>query len=597
MPELPDVLALEKLIEEKCQENHVPGGALVVVKDDQVVLMRSFGWRDVEHKLLVTPHTLFLLCSCTKAFTAMAAVMSQDAGLLSLDDSLKKYLPYLQFRDRETDSQVTLRDLLAHRTGLRAYSDFATIGGVLSREEYIRVVASAKPVARLREKYQYVNGMYSAAGEAIAAANQSTWEQGMADYIFKPLGMTGSVPSRLDVTTAADFTFGYQYLPEKEDWHRFDVPDFTTLAPAGGIFISIRDLAQWLRLMLGKGIFEGKRLVSEAGYRDLITGQMPIDETVSYCLGWVVYEGNGQQILEHNGGTAGFSSVVAFMPEQKIGYAFLANSSPTPLTNFRHGGMTFFWPWLVGPIPTATAEETPAAPPVEMSPAPEESDYSGPMTVEELLANMIAAAGGEANLRRHTSRVEKRLIDFEHQGIMAEDTLWAKAPGAQVVEQTWMALDKTLGTVRVCCDGDRAFQEASFMPRVDIAGSGLEDLRREWAFDPLLNARTLFSELRIKGMAKVDEEEVYVLEKTPEQGHRVLDYVSAATFLLHKRERHDSTVTFFSDYRIIDGQAMPFTRIEQDGNGNKIIRVQSIEFNIDIPDAIFQPPRPDPSGE
>ncbi len=589
MTELPDVSALEKGIEEKCEEYHVPGGALVVVKDDQIVSMRSFGWRDVEHKLPVTPDTLFLLCSCTKAFTAMAAVMSQEAGKLSLDDPVKKYLPYLRFRDPETDAQVTLRDLLAHRTGLRAYADFAAVGGVLSREEYIRVVASAKPAAKLREKYQYVNGMYAAAGEAIAAAELSTWEQVMADYLFKPLGMTDSAPSKLDVEKAADFTFGYQYLPEKEDWHRFDMLDFTALAPAGGIFLSIRDLAQWLRLMLGEGVFEGKRLVSEAGYRDLITGQMPIDETVSYCLGWVVYEWNGQRIIEHNGGTAGFSSVVAFMPDQKIGYAFLANSSPTPLTSFRQGGTMFFWPWLVGPIPTASAEKTPAAPPAEAPPAPEESDYSGPMTVEELLTNMIAAAGGETNLRRHTSRMEKRRLDWEHQGVTAEATLWAKAPDAQAVEQTWMALGKTLGTVRVCCDGERGFQEASFMPRVDIAGSDLEDLRREWAFDSLLNARTLFSELKIKGMAKVDEEAVYVLEKIPEQGHRILDYISATTFLLRKCERHNATVCF-SDYRMIDGQAVPFLHIQQDGNGEMIVHVQSVEFNVDIPDAKFQPP-------
>lgn len=127
------------------------------------------------------------------------------------------------------------------------------------------------------------------------------------------------------------------------------------------------------------------------------------------------------------------------------------------------------------------------------------------------------------------------------------------------------------------------------MPRVDIAGSDLEDLRREWAFDSLLNARTLFSELKIKGMAKVDEEAVYVLEKIPEQGHRILDYISATTFLLRKCERHNATVCF-SDYRMIDGQAVPFLHIQQDGNGEMIVHVQSVEFNVDIPDAKFQPP-------
>ena len=104
--------AIEKAIEEKRKETGAPGVAVVVIKDDKVILQKGFGLRDIERNLPVTPKTLFPIESCTKAFTAMAAVISADEGKLSLDDSPKKYLPYFKLQDPEADSKITVRDLL-----------------------------------------------------------------------------------------------------------------------------------------------------------------------------------------------------------------------------------------------------------------------------------------------------------------------------------------------------------------------------------------------------------------------------------------------------------------------------------------------------
>ena len=118
----------------------------------------------------------------------MLAVMSADEGKLSLDDSPKKFLPYFTLRDEDAAAKITLRDLLSHRSGLNR-TDLAMVTGVLNREELIKVAGMAKPTAKLGEKFQYQNVMYTAAGEAVAKAQNSTWDNLIANEIFKPLGM------------------------------------------------------------------------------------------------------------------------------------------------------------------------------------------------------------------------------------------------------------------------------------------------------------------------------------------------------------------------------------------------------------------------
>jgi CubicO group peptidase (beta-lactamase class C family) len=314
--------AIEKAIEEKRKETGAPGVAVVVVKDDKVILQKGFGLRDIERNLPVTPKTLFPIASCTKAFTAMAAVISADEGKLSLDDSPKKYLPYFRLQDPEADSKITVRDLLIHNSGLDQ-TDISWYTGALTREEVIRVAGLAKPTAKFREKFQYQNVMYVAAGEVVAESNKSTWEKIIADRFFGPLGMKSSKTSVKEMQKAADFASGYQ-LEEKAAIKR-PIRDTTNIAPAGAIYSNIEDMAQWVRLMLGKGVFEGQRFVSEKGFEEITKRQIAWGAAY-YGLGWTLSRWRGQQILSHGGLTAdGFNSLVALMPEQKVGLVFLTN--------------------------------------------------------------------------------------------------------------------------------------------------------------------------------------------------------------------------------------------------------------------------------
>jgi CubicO group peptidase (beta-lactamase class C family) len=322
--------AIEKAIDEGRQKRGIPGLSLVIVKDDRVVYMKGLGYRDFERKVPVTPDTLFAIGSSTKAFTSMLVAMGADEGKISLDDSPKKFLSYFKLQDPDADAKITVRDLLSHSSGLNR-TDLAWITGVLNREEVIRVAAQAKPTAKLREKWQYQNVMYSAAGECVAKAEGSSWESLIKERIFKPLGMRGSNLNVADTLRSPDHSNGYNYDEDTKETRQLPMRDFPQVAAAGAINSNARDMAQWLRLMLGGGVFEGKRLVSENSFAELIKPQMKVGGNVNYGLGWMLREWHGHKVAEHGGNIDGFNAQVALMPDQHLGFVMLTNVSASTL--------------------------------------------------------------------------------------------------------------------------------------------------------------------------------------------------------------------------------------------------------------------------
>ena len=324
-PELAAALAaIEKAVEKKRQSLHVPGAALVIVKDDRVVLLKGFGLREVERKLPVTPDTLFGIGSSTKTFTALAAVISADEGKLSLEDTPRKFLPYFKLRDPEANAQVTLRDMLSHRTGLEAYGNHElSYNSYHTSEEMIRIGMQAKPTARFRAQGQYNNAMYIAVGEVIGQAQHSTWEAVVQSRIFRPLGMTASNFSSRVMQQTADFAWGYDEQGARLNTFKRDAG-----AAAGAINSNAKEMGQWVRLLVGGGSVNGKRLVSAQGWQAMLTRHSDVfDEP--YGLGlWIVDPKKvvGQQWYAHPGTSDGFSANVMFSPEQKLGFAILANA-------------------------------------------------------------------------------------------------------------------------------------------------------------------------------------------------------------------------------------------------------------------------------
>ncbi len=682
--------AIEMAVEELRLSLGAPGLSLVIVKDDQVLLMKGFGLRDVERKLPVTPDTLIPIASATKSFTAMATMMSVDQHILSLEDSPKKFLPYFKLRDPEANAQVTLRDLLSHRTGLMSHADLAGATGVLNREELIRVAGEAKPTARFREKSQYNNVMFAAAGAALAKARHSTWEQVIADLIFKPLGMKASNSSIQELQKSQDFSYGYTPPDESHVNHRLPFQDLSAYAPSSTINSNARDMAKWLRLMLGEGVFNGKRLVSKQSFKELLTSQIKVNEQIETGLGWVLADWHDIRLVLHNGSTDGFYSLVEMIPAKNTGYAMLANVNDPAL---EAGIRKIIWSNLAGittdsispahvsnapsdcstlTTPAGRSQHTSAQKKdgrvLEELPGSYESekgdasaklyvkdnhvmmlmagqppytligkgtdnfclaelpgayslevkrDASGnvsaialtepnstmelkrveefiaSLTVEQLMAKVVNANGGEANMRKHKTMEANITVDFENQGVKADGVILAKAPNSMTTMLTLKAVGKKIGTIREYFDGVQGGDETSFSPSEPKAPSEVENSKVEDDFyRQHLDWKKLFQNVTIKKMAKIGGEEVFVVVKTPPKGPPVVDYVSATSYLVLKREvlAEDAPLTMvYTDYRLVDGALIPFTTTQQIAKlGEVVTQIKTVKFNVAIAGSEFR---------
>jgi len=339
--------AIEAKVEARRKELGIPGMSLAIVKDGKVVYSKGLGYKDFESKVPVTADTQFAIGSATKAFTALTVLMAQDAGKLSLDDHPRKLLPYFKMRDADTDAKITIRDLLSHSSGLNR-TDLAMVTGQLNRHELIQVAAQAKPTAKLREKWQYQNLMFTAAGEIAAAAEKQPWEKLVPERVLKPLGMTNSSMSIAELEKVKDRSFGYTYNFDTKQTTRLPYREIIEVAPAGSINSSANDMAKWLQFVLSGGKTpEGKRLVSEASFAEWVKPQMNItpDGKMAYGLGWFIQDWNGLKVVQHGGNIDGFNSLVAMVPEKNVGFVMLTNVSASPLGNEL---MPIVWQNLIG---------------------------------------------------------------------------------------------------------------------------------------------------------------------------------------------------------------------------------------------------------
>jgi len=562
---------IRRIVDEQMRGQHIPGAVLAIVRDDKVIYLQPMGVRDIEHNLPVTPDTLFPIGSCTKAFTSMEIARSADRGLLSLDDHPRKFLPYLKLADPEADAQVTIRDMLSHRTGLKAYADLAAEPGVLTREEYVRAATSAKPAVKFRTKFQYSNAMYVAAGEIAGRVNHSTWEDVIADDVFKPLAMTSSVAVITEMLKSPDHATGYVF---EKSYRAVSAPkSLTALAPAGAIASNAHDMTQWLRMLTGGGRIDGRQWISPPMFAEVTTPLIAVNPTTSYALGWAVYDWNGLRVVEHNGGSEGISALVTFIPEKHLGFVFLANTSSNSMTKIGNAGK-LLWPLLLGqknpPTPAAPAPPKPVT-------APAAVDVP---SVVDLLARMIDAAGGEAALRAHTSAEIRAHKSYDNQGVFADLTIEAKSPDLHNETEVWTAAKREIGRLRLYFDGRHGGQETTFgQDSINAAAANARD-HRQYAFPQLLALKNQTITVR------AGDDDTWILDLG--DGMRLL--VSRKTALITGREKEGETIAF-DDYRNMDGEIVPFRWTIEDNLGTSTIVVDSIRFNVPLDDALFSPRR------
>jgi CubicO group peptidase (beta-lactamase class C family) len=313
----------------------VPGMAVAVVKDGQVILAEGFGLRDIADGLKVTPQTLFAIGSATKAFTAVTMGILVDEGKVEWDTPVSQYLPTFKLQDDFATTHMTPRDLLCHRSGLPRH-DMIWYGTTLSRQELFDRLAQLEPSREFRSFWQYQNLMFMTAGHLVGTVSGSTWEEFTRRRIFEPLGMTGSDFSVEDMKAVADRALPYGERRGQVTELPYRSAD--AMGPAGSINSNVIDMAKWVMLNLNKGRFGGMTVVSEAAMREIQNPQMVIKDTFfnvlhdfpelsspSYGMGWFITSYRGHTLLHHGGGIDGFTAMVSIMPREKTGLIILTN--------------------------------------------------------------------------------------------------------------------------------------------------------------------------------------------------------------------------------------------------------------------------------
>ncbi|MGB9836378.1 MAG: serine hydrolase domain-containing protein, partial [Candidatus Saccharicenans sp.] len=216
----------------------VPGLALAVVKDKEVIFLKGYGYRDVENKLPMTPDTLLAIGSATKAFTTFSLARLVDEGKLDWDKPVRNYIPWFKLSDPGITERITPRDLVTHRSGLPRHDLLWYNNYQASREELVRRLAYLQFTADLREKFQYNNLMFLTAGYLLETLTGKTWEQAVRELALEPLQMKRTNFSVADSQKDQDFALPYDYRQKKIE--KIPFRNITNMGPAGSINSSVR---------------------------------------------------------------------------------------------------------------------------------------------------------------------------------------------------------------------------------------------------------------------------------------------------------------------------------------------------------------------
>ena len=327
--------SIDAYIQKGLKDWDVPGLAIVVVKDGQVVLMKGYGIKNIQKPAPVDENTLFMIASNTKLFTGTALALLEHQGKLSLNDKVVKYFPKYMLYDSISTSIVTIRDLLTHRIGTKTFQgDFSFWNTTLNREEIIQKMRLLKPTGVFRQDYGYCNSCFLTAGEIVPKVTGSPWEKFVEDSFLIPLEMKNTqtlstgIAQKLNVATpyTTSFTGKLTQVPY-DNWNN--------LAPAASIISNVSDLSHWLMMQLDSGRYKGKTIIPMGVVfktRDvsIVTNSrksaiLPMHFR-GYGLGVYGADYNGRAIYWHTGGAAGMVSNVCFVPEERLGIAILTNN-------------------------------------------------------------------------------------------------------------------------------------------------------------------------------------------------------------------------------------------------------------------------------
>jgi len=334
------IKGLDAYITKALKDWDAPGLALAIVKDDKVIYAKGYGVREMGKPDPVNEHTLFAIASTTKAMTAACVGMLVDEGKLKWDDPVTKHLPGFQLFDPYVTRELTVRDLLTHRSGL-SRGDMIWYASEYDRKEVLRRIRFVEPTWSFRSRYGYQNIMYVAAGGVIESASGKTWDDFIAERLFTPLGMKRSNTSTSKLAGLDNVATPHGYdegVLTTMKWRNFD-----NVGPAGSVNSSAYEMAQWVRLNLNKGEYEGKRILSEKVVEEMQSPQTiirldsltqaltPSTHFLLYGFGWTLMDYQGRKVVRHDGALDGMRTRVAMLPEEKIGIVLITNQNRTQI--------------------------------------------------------------------------------------------------------------------------------------------------------------------------------------------------------------------------------------------------------------------------
>ncbi len=338
-----DFSPCERFILEKMSETKIPGLSIAVVKDNEVVYARGFGFKDLDTGTAVSPRTLFGIGSVTKSFTALAIMMLAEEDKLDVNDSIEKWVP---LKIRPFGEEIRIHHLLTHSSGIPAlaYAE-AFISNVLGLDHYWLPVASPEDIisfmadadkwvhAKPGERFFYLNEGYVLLGYIISKVSGVRYETFIKERILKPLRMERSYFAKDEVKRDGDFAT--PYIIDKEGKHIKSRFPFGVTAD-GGLISNVLDLANYIMMYLNRGEFNGNVLVKRESIELMeqiyIRYPYALFEGEGYGYGWsIVPNFYGHKLVNHSGSVGVHTAYVGYIPGKKVGVAVLANAAGYPL--------------------------------------------------------------------------------------------------------------------------------------------------------------------------------------------------------------------------------------------------------------------------
>ncbi len=339
---IPD--GFDAMCQRAIDEWKVPGMAVAVVKDGEVVFLKGYGVAkqadSLNEAIPVTPQTQFVIASTSKAFTSgLLANVMDEYPQIKWDAPVKEYLPDFKMYDPWVTENFQVREIMSHHSGFNSYAldDLPTWG--YNRDDLYKIYSVLQPTYSFRTKYAYNNSMYTIAAKIIEKYTGKSWDEALVERIFTPLGMKNSTTGNLSFYTAENLAQGYRMRKaegknEIEIVPRTDKDDafawLSAVAPAGFVISTVEDMANWVKMHLDHGTFDGKEIISRKNhdmlfYPQTITGS---DSTrlTNYAQGWTVEYGLQGRYIRHTGLAYGYTALVGLHPELNLGFVFLTNN-------------------------------------------------------------------------------------------------------------------------------------------------------------------------------------------------------------------------------------------------------------------------------